>query len=652
MTISLISFKDMVIIFVSNIRIFFMAQTDGVTTNTIQESSSMLIGSGYDLYEGALQDYSNIPGFKQTTNFKPKYSAEEIEGKKKKKKLIAKVFSNLSRWGMDYDEDIIKNLRAIPADKNLLPKPFQLENQDLFTQLSSGWKVKSNADKNFFEKDFAVKRTALRNLAVQSELEDILDTMTNECIVYDPNYVYVAEPYIEQTDLDDFTKEVQDKITNYMGKNYRKLYRMLKWRTNAWDDFKRFLVEGILSWEIVFDSLEKPTKIIGMVPIDPATLTKKYDNGKWYWVQYKGIQGKERQLLDSQIVYISYQETNIINRLSYLERLVRPFNIYRIIEQAQIIWTVTNAQYKMKFTIPTKNMNRVLAQQTLMTAMNRYKEDIKFVADTGELTINGQVNMPFNKEYWMPDNENGTPEIETIGGDGPELNDNDQLKFFKNMLYKVSKIPLSRFDQESGETWFGADASSTARTEIDFGRFVTRLRNTFAQVILKPLQVQMCLDMPELLDNKEFLECIQLHYKSYNLFEELMEMDLMQKRVEFIQSMKDGMVDMDKEGNEIKFWSSEFLVKKYLHMSDADIALNDKLKQEEIQRLNLAAGEGGDEEAGFESLLPEDKKLLLEMLQFAKEHAKQVNEAEEETTDKHEEKPKKKKSKKKQDEEE
>ena len=466
-----------------------MAQTDGVTTNTIQESSSMLIGSGYDLYEGALQDYGNIPGFKQTTNFKPKYSSEEIEGKKKKKKLIAKVFSNLSRWGMDYEEDIIKNLRAIPADKNLLPKPFQLENQDLFTQLSSNWKVKSNADKSFFEKDFPIKRTALRNLAVQPELEDILDTMTNECIVYDPNYVYVAEPYIEQTDLDDFTKEVQEKITNYMGKNYRKLYRMLKWRTNAWDDFKRFLVEGILSWEIVFDSLEKPTKIIGMVPIDPATLTKKYDNGKWYWVQYKGIQGKERQLLDSQIVYISYQETNIINRLSYLERLVRPFNIYRIIEQAQIIWTVTNAQYKMKFTIPTKNMNRVLAQQTLMTAMNRYKEDIKFVADTGELTINGQVNMPFNKEYWMPDNENGTPEIETIGGDGPELNDNDQLKFFKNMLYKVSKIPLSRFDQESGETWFGADASSTARTEIDFGRFVTRLRNTFAQVILKPLDV-------------------------------------------------------------------------------------------------------------------------------------------------------------------
>lgn len=597
--------------------------SDGIQVNTKQESSSMLIGEGYDLYEGALNDYSNIPGFKQTTNFKPKYAHEQET--KKKKRTIAKIFSSLSKWGMDYDDDIIKNVRAIPADKNLLPKSFQLENQDLFSQLSSGWKVKSNADKNFFEKDFAVKRTALRQLAVQPELEDILDTMTNESIVYDSNYVYFAEPYIDVNDMSDFTTETQDKIKECMSRNYKKLYRMLKWRTNAWDDFKRYLIEGILSWEIVFDSLEKPTKIIGMVPIDAATLTRKYENGKWYWVQYKGIQGKERKLLDSQVVYITYQDTNVVNRLSYLERLVRPFNIYRIIEQAQIVWTVTNAQYKMKFTVPTKNMNRVLAQQTLNSAMNRYKEDIKFVSDTGELTINGQVNMPFNKEYWMPDNENGTPEIESIGGDGPELNDNDQLKYFKNILYKISKIPLNRFDQENSESWFGTDASSYARTEIDFGRYVARLRNTFSQIILKPLQVQMCLDIPELADNKEFLDCIQLHYKSYNLFEELMEMELMQKRVEFIQSMKDGLVDMDKEGNEIKFWSSEFLVKKYLHLSEADLATNKKLKDEETERLNLAGNESNEEgdDAGWESLNDDDKNILLEMLKNKKEELKE-----------------------------
>jgi hypothetical protein len=233
--------------------------------------------------------------------------------------------------------------------------------------------------------------------------------------------------------------------------------------------------------------------------------------------------------------------------------------------------------------------------QTLSSAMNRYKEDIKFIPDTGELSVNGQVNMPFNKEYWMPESEAGTPDIETLGGDGPELMDSDYLKYFKNQLYRISKIPLSRFDQEAGETWFGADASSVARIEVDFGRFVTRLRNQFSQVLLKPMIIQLCLDIPELQEERPFLNSIQLKYNSYNLFEEMMEMDLMQKRVDFIQTMKDSMVDMDAEGNDIKFFASEFLVKKYLKMSEADLRENKKLKQQEEEEMRLAGSESGAE---------------------------------------------------------
>ena len=242
----------------------------------------------------------------------------------------------------------------------------------------------------------------------------------------------------------------------------------------------------------------------------------------------------------------------------------------------------------------------------------KYKEDIKFQGETGELTINGQTNMPFNKEYWFPETESGSPEIETLGGDGPELNDNDQLKFFKNQLYKISKIPLSRFDQEAGETWFGTDASSVARIEINFARFVTRLRNQFSQIIIKPLQLQLALDFPELQDNKQILEAVSLKYQSYNLFEELMELEIMQKRVEFIQNMKESMVDCDVEGNDIKFFSSEFLVQKYLKMSDGDLELNNKLKQEEIEKLHLAGGENSDADALGDSneSLKKNKKPL------------------------------------------
>ena len=606
----------------------------------VQQSSDMFIGEGYNL-----QDPNNIPGFKQTTNFQPKYAANQP---KKEKSKISKFFSNMSRLGMTYDDKVIDNMRAIPANKDFMSKDDQLLNQDLFTQLNSSWKVKSNHDKNFFEKDYPQKREALRKLALQPELEDILDTMTNESIVYDTDLTYFAEPFIEIQELHDVKKELRGKIEEEMGKHYRRFYKMLNWKYAAWDDFKRWLVEGILAFEIVYDKLDKPTEIIGIIPIDPATLTKKYENNKWYWIQFKGIQGKERKLLDSQIIYVPYQETNCINRVSYLERLIRPFNIYRIIEQAQLIWTITNSSYKMKFTIPVKGMNKTLGMQTLNSAMNRYKEDIKFMGDTGEITINGQTTMPFNKEYWFPENDSGSPSIETLGGDGPDLNDNDQLKFFKNNLYKISKIPLSRFDQESGETWFGADATSVARIEIDFARFVNRLRNQFAQIMLKPLKLQLALSIPELQDNRAFLEAISLQYKSYNLFEEMMEMELMQKRIDFISSVKESMVDMDVEGNEIKYFSSKFLVQKYLKYSSEDIRLNQKLKDEEIEDLNLAGGENSDPETLKESKstnvgIDYDKlaNMIVEKMASRQQVITEVEKEEEQPT------TKKKKSKKK-----
>ena len=606
----------------------------------IQQSSDIFIGEGYNL-----QDPNNIPGFKQTTNFQPKYAANQP---KKEKGKIARFFSNMSRLGMTYDDKVIDNMRAIPANKDFISKDDQLLNQDLFTQLNSSWKVKSNHDKNFFEKDYPQKREALRKLALQPELEDILDTMTNESIVYDTDLTYFAEPFIEIQELHDVKKKLRGKIEEEMGKHFRRFYKMLNWKYAAWDDFKRWLVEGILAFEIVYDKLDKPTEIIGIIPIDPATLTKKYENNKWYWIQFKGVQGKERKLLDSQIIYVPYQETNCINRVSYLERLIRPFNIYRIIEQAQLIWTITNSSYKMKFTIPVKGMNKTLGMQTLNSAMNRYKEDIKFMGDTGEITINGQATMPFNKEYWFPENDSGSPSIETLGGDGPDLNDNDQLKFFKNNLYKISKIPLSRFDQESGETWFGADATSVARIEIDFARFVNRLRNQFAQIMLKPLKLQLALSIPELQDNRAFLEAISLQYKSYNLFEEMMEMELMQKRIDFISSVKESMVDMDVEGNEIKYFSSKFLVQKYLKYSSEDIRLNQKLKDEEIEDLNLAGGENSDPETLKESNETNDgidydklANMIVEKMASRQQVITEVEKEEEQPT------TKKKKSKKK-----
>ena len=355
------------------------------------------------------------------------------------------------------------------------------------------------------------------------------------------------------------------------------------------------------------ENLENPKIIVGIVELDPATLTKSYENGQIYWYQYKDIQNKERKLIDAQIIYVKYEDSGVIERTSYLERLIRPFNIYRIIEQAQIIWTVTQSSFKTMFTIPVNGMNRAKGTQTLMSAMNRYKEDISFNAETGELLVNGKMNLPFNKEYWMPENENGTPQIETLVDGGPVLADSEQLRFYQSKLYKMSKIPDNRFDKEAQTTWFGSDATQQLRDEINFSRFVERTRNPFAEVMLKPLRIAVALSIPEIKDDKRLLEAISLRFNSYNQFEEMAGIEVDSKRIEFISNMAQSLVETDAEGNEKPFFSLKFLIMKYLKMSDADLELNEKYKFEAQVEAGNAEEEG--EEGGDEEMASEDDLL-------------------------------------------
>lgn len=508
---------------------------------------------------------------------------------KQRPSRISRIFKTLSNYGMNYDDKVLKNMMAIPASKDLR-KEDDLVNQSLYSGMLDNWKVKGEEEKPFKEKTIEQKRDILRKMAAQPELEDILDVMTNECIVYEDDESYICKPFLDNGLLYQLNEKNLEEIKNCIDASFYKLYLLLNWKTLAWDQFKRWLIDGVLAYEIIYDDLQNPHSIIGIIDIDPATLTKVIKDNVTYWVQFKDVQGKERILYDSQIVYIKYEDTGVTARQSYLERLIRPFNLYRIIEQAQVIWTVTQSSFKTKFTIPVQGMTRAKAQQTLSQAMNRYKEDISFNVETGELQINGKVNMPFNKEYWMPQNVNGTPEIETIVDQGPMLNDSDQIKYFKNQLYEMSKIPASRFDKEAQQTWFGSDPTSQLREEIDFGRFVTRLRNTFAQILLKPLRIQLALSIPDIKNDKRILDSISLKFNSYNQFEEMMNIEIMTKRVEFIGTMKDNLTIQQGE-DEVSYFDPEFLIVKYLHMSQADLELNEKYKKK-----NRLKGGDADEE--------------------------------------------------------
>lgn len=500
----------------------------------------------------------------------------------KRPNKISKILTMLSRYGMSYDDQVYNNMMAIPADKALQPKDPMMQHTLYGTGYSGNWKVKGEEDKPFSEKSIEQKRNALRRMAMQPELEDILDVMCNESIVYDDNDAYICTPYLDTALIQELNEKSADEIRAAVEASFYKLYLLLRWKKDAWNIFRRFLIEGVLCYEITYDDLANPHSITGIVDVDPAMLTKTVEDGITYWVLFKGVTGQERKLLDSQIIYIKYEDSGVSDRQSYLERLIRPFNIYRIVEQAQVIWTVTQSSFKTIFTIPVGGQNKAKGIQTLSQAMNRYKEDISFNTETGELQVNGKMNLPFNKEYWMPENDQGRPEIETLVDSGPQLNDSDQLKYFEEKLFKMSKIPSSRFDKDAQSTWFGSDPTQQLREEINFGRFVTRLRNVFAEIMLKPLRIQLALQIPDIKNDKRILDSISLRFNSYNQFEEMANIEIMSKRVEFIGTMKDSLTVTNDDGDEVPYFSPKFLIIKYLKMSEADLELNEKFKREEM----------------------------------------------------------------------
>lgn len=510
---------------------------------------------------------------------------------------LGKFIQKLSSFGMKYDDMVIKNARGIGVAEGEFgwkgdpngTMGGDGDNYGLFATLSMT-DISLRKSICVFDKKYPSRREELRTYALQDEIEEILETLCDETIVYDIRNKFCSvnlydDPSMKETQW----LKIKDEVDIIFGKLYN------YWGFNndiaAWMFFRKFLIDGFLAFEIVYSPDEK--EIIGFNELDAITLTPKLTSeGKKAWVQFKGEPKKERELLDAQVIYIAYSHSTIPGRVSYVERLVRAFNLLRLMEHTRIIWSVVNASSKMKFVIPLGGRVTRRGKQSLARLMNQYRENIDFSMESGELKVNGNAMMPFTKEYWFPGTSAGDPTMEAIGNDGPDLSDMEPLKYFRNKLIRVSKIPPTRFDADS-PTAFEMSADGQARDEIKFSRFVNRLRSIFQELILKPVWIQLCLKFPELADDDYFRTLIGLEWNKYNYFEEIKEIELFTKRLEFVQTMKDGLIDEDVNGNEVKYFSSEFLVNRFLKLSETDRKLNNKLKNAELKKLK---GEAAPEE--------------------------------------------------------
>jgi hypothetical protein len=508
---------------------------------------------------------------------------------------IRESVKNISRFGMAYEDMVIKNSMAVGAteaaflnknkaniiDENLL---YSLAKQDTtFKQYIS-----------YFDKDYKGKRDYLRKFSLNPEIEFVLDTICDEAINYDPANFFGYPEFMEAQD-------VKDKLKNQVDDIFKSLYDIWGFGDDitAWQYFRQFLVDGFLAFEIIYD--DKGKNIIGFKELDPISLisgVEKQPDGSLLdtWVQYPNDPRKKRVLYDSQIIYISYAKGNSISRLSYTERLIRPYNILRIIEYTRVIWSVMNSSFKMKMTIPVGSRSQQKAMQTLGELMSIYKEDIQLDDSTGELLIDGAPRIQFYKNYMMPSGVNGTPTIEPLKMDGPDLNDPAPLSYFYDRFVQESKVPASRFTGPDGTSSgaYSNAAEGLDKEEIRFGKFINRLRSLFQEILMKPLWLQLCKDNPALGKDFDFKARLGLNFISENPFRLNQEMELITKKKEIIDSLAGVLDDDDKP-----YFSMKFLIEHMMGLNQDDIRVNNEIME---ARAKKAKKEGKDGKEGEETV--------------------------------------------------
>ena len=507
---------------------------------------------------------------------------------------ILKNISGLGSFGMEYQDMVIKDSMAIGASEADLRKRFGYSQDDedfVYSIAAQDTTVRKYIA--YFDKQYLFKREFLRKFSLNAEIEYILDTICDEGICYDSKNFF-CQPALINLDL-------KEDVVKAMRKNFRKL-SVLHGFTNGltgWQYFRQLLVDGFLSFEIVFS--DDGTEIVGFKELDATSLTpsveKKPDGTREsIWYQYYGDNVRQRRLLDAQVIYISYAKANTVSRTSYVERLIRSYNLLKIMEHSRVIWNVMNAQYRIKMTVPIGSKAPQKAKETLGELMSAYKEDIKLDTTSGELSINGRPDLQFYKNYLFPQQGGEGTKVETINNTGPNLNIMESVVYFYNNLRKDSKIPYNRFSSRMGTgagNTFKIAAEGAERDEVRFSKFITRIRSIFQEIITKPLWIQMCLDFPELKNDAAFRSQIGVKFNSDNVFGQSSEIEQLIKSIDFINSMTEVKQTVNEE--EVQYFDQDFLIETYLDLSNDDLLLNksyvDKDKEEGEGAAEAAEGE-------------------------------------------------------------
>ncbi len=384
-------------------------------------------------------------------------------------------------------------------------------------------------------------RNDLLVFAENNEIKKAVNVIANETVIMDTETnKYPVYPKVNLTLIPEDKQDVAKAIDEYLNTIfYPKMYQYLNFKEDGLiDAVKEFVITGKLSYEIIYDNLKNPHNIIGMMPIDPSTLQKFKEGDYVYYVQ-KSISdnnGKQRILNENQVVLIEWNKFDF-GYISYVDRLRMSFNIMRSMQTSKILWFAAKSQVRMHIKLAMGDVARNEAIQKLTESKNQYINHFTFGED-GIVKFNNQPNNSGYREFFTAETAaSGSPEIEEINTQGPDLTEVDSLQYWEKLFWKDTDIPYDRIDPNSTDSWGFTDVTALRKIEVNFGKFINSIRKMMNPIFIKPIIIQLTLKEAEIGVDLSLIDSIKMDWIAFNEYEKLAELEVMQKKVDLATSI-------------------------------------------------------------------------------------------------------------------
>ena len=442
-----------------------------------------------------------------------------------------------------------------------------------------------------------------RDMALHPECDSAVDEIVNEFVVSDADDSPVE---IELSNLD-----IGNNIKTKIRQEFEHIKKLLNFDKRAHEIIRSWYIDGRTYYHKVVD-LDNPKKgILELRYIDPLKLRKvrqqikknndnppeaikgtalEYDWGdyvEYYIYNPKGFASKfsntttfdfstaQGVKIAADSIASAHSGLMDLNKkmvLSFLHKGIKALNQLRMIEDSLVIYRLSRAPERRIFYIDVGNLPKVKAEQYLRDVMNRYRNKLVYVGQTGEIR-DDKKHMSMLEDFWLPRREGGRgTEITTLPG-GQNLGELKDVEYFKKKLYNSLNLPPSRLTDDNKGFNLGK-TTEVLRDELKFSKFIGRLRKRFSELFNDILKTQLILKgiiAPEDWDDME--EHIQYDFLFDNHFNELKKLEMMKERTNIMMQM-DPFVG--------KYFSVEYVRKEVLQQTEKEYKELSKQMKKEI----------------------------------------------------------------------